>query len=79
MAGQARRMNMTMQQEVLVLKRDADKLGIDLDSAEYGYTVSPADVAGTPEEAEAIAREMDDASQHDLASPHGFNSGVHHG
>ena len=64
---------MKTQQESVVLKRDADQLGIDLNSAEYGYAVSPADLAATPEEAEAIARELYEASQRDLESgvPHG--------
>ena len=57
-----------MQQESMVLKRDADTLGIDLNSAEYGYAVFPADLAETPEEAEAI----DQAER----AP---ESGVHHG
>ena len=43
-----------MQQESMVLKRDADTLGIDLNSAEYGYAVFPADLEETPEEAEMI-------------------------
>ena len=64
---------MKMQQESVVLKRDADTLGIDLNSAEYGYSISPADLAATPEEAESIARELDETSQRNL------ECGVHHG
>ena len=64
---------MTIDQAPSVLKCDADTLGIDLNSAEYGYAVSPADLAETPEEAEAIARELDETSQR---AP---EIGVHHG
>jgi hypothetical protein len=64
---------MKIEQAPSVLKRDADTLGIDLNSAEYGYAVSPADLAATPEEAESIARELDETSQRNL------ESGVHHG
>ena len=58
--------------EPSVLKRDADVLGIDFNSAEYGYAVTEADSMETPEAAEAIARALA-ASQCDL------NSGVPHG
>ena len=59
---------MKIDQAPSVLKRDADKMGIDLNSAEYGYAVSPADLTETPEEAEAI-----DQAERDR------ESGVHHG
>lgn len=59
---------MKIDQAPSVLKRDADQLGIDLNSAEYGYAVSLADLTETPEEAEAI----DQAER----AP---ESGVHHG
>ena len=59
---------MKMQQESVVLKRDADQLGIDLNSAEYGYAVFPADLAATPEEAEMIDK-----------AERAPDSGVHHG
>lgn len=59
---------MKIDQALSVLKRDADQLGIDLNSAEYGYAVSPADLAETPEAADAI-----DKAERDL------ESGVHHG
>ena len=59
---------MTIDQAPSVLKRDADQLGIDLNSAEYGYAVFPADLAETPEAAEAI----DQAER----AP---ESGAHHG
>ena len=64
---------MKIDQAPSVLKREADRLGIDLNSAEYGYAVSSADLAETPEEAEAIARELDETSQRNLESgvPHG--------
>ncbi len=59
---------MTIEQAPSVLQRDADKLGIDLNSAEYGYAVFPADLAETPEAADAI-----DQAERDP------ESGVHHG
>ena len=59
---------MKIDQALSVLKRDADRLGIDLNSAEYGYAVSSADLAETPEEAEAIDKAE--------CAP---DSGVHHG
>jgi hypothetical protein len=33
---------------------DSEKLGIDFDSAEYSYTITPADEAESPEQAEAM-------------------------
>ncbi len=43
-----------MGQEITVLQRDADKLGIDLTSAEYGYEVVATDEVETVEEALAV-------------------------
>ncbi len=57
--------------EPFVLKRDADVLGIDFNSAEYGYAVTEADSMETPEAAEAIAREY-------AASHRALNRGVSH-
>ena len=57
--------------EPFALKRDADGLGIDFNSAEYGYAVFPADLMETPEAAEAIAREY-------AASHPALNRGVSH-
>lgn len=59
---------MKIDQAPSVLKRDADTLGIDLNSAEYGYAVCPADLAETPEAADAIDKAERDPE-----------SGVHHG
>lgn len=48
-----------MVQETIVLRCDADQLGIDLTSAEYGYEVTDADGVATSDEAVAIDKQGD--------------------
>lgn len=48
-----------MEQETIVMQCDADLLGIDLTSAEYGYKVTNADEVATSDEALAIDKQGD--------------------
>lgn len=49
-----------MQQEPMVLQRDADALGIDFTSAEYDGAPSSTDEAATSDEASAMMGEGGD-------------------